>query len=235
MYNTCKLLHSSRAGLYSVCLYNVSFYAGVTAGLLTMPDSPQMLFYTFSLWMIARISIDERNWYTWILLGLSTGLCIMSKVHGVFIWIGLGLFILFCKRTWLTMPQLYVALLLSILLTSPIIIWNLQNDFATYRFNSERVTINNETVNFRSFLSEVTSHVFFNNPFNFLLIALGLSAYAKGTINRVETFTIFQFIALPLAVLLLILSLFRSTILPHWSGPAYVCIDTPCCHLPGRT
>ena len=81
LYKLCSLLHSQRAGLYAVCIYNVSFYAAITAGLLTMPDSPQMVFYTLSMWMIARISVNDKSWANWLLFGVTAGLCIMSKIH----------------------------------------------------------------------------------------------------------------------------------------------------------
>lgn len=224
IFKICSILHSERAGLFAVCLYNVSFYSAVTAGLLTMPDSPQMVFYTLALLMLVKITLNENNWLHWILFGIASGLCIMSKVHGVFIWVGLGLFVLLRKRAWLKKPHLYVALAVSLLITLPILIWNLKYNFVTYRFHSDRVTINDNEINILSFAREITSHVFFNNPFNVILIILALVAYRKQKIVRIEALTIFNFIGLPLAVLLLIISLFRDTTLPHWSGPAYVAL-----------
>jgi hypothetical protein len=174
--------------------------------------------------MIARITLNENNWLNWVLLGLAAGLCIMSKVHGLFIWIGLGMFIVLKKRSWLTKPQFYVAMLLSLVIICPIFIWNIKYDFATYRFDSERVAIKEDVLHLRSFLSELANQVFFNNPFNFALMAMGLIAYARQKIRRMQALTIYNFIALPLAVLLLAVSLFRNTTLPHWSGPAYVAL-----------
>lgn len=224
IFKTCSILHSERAGFFGVCLYNVSFYAAISAGLLIMPDAPQMVFYTLCLWMIAKISDNENDWLYWILLGISAGLCIMSKVHGVFIWVGLGLFILFKKRTWLVKPQLYTALLLTILIISPIIFWNIKYDFATYRFHSGRVAIKNDSINIISFTKEILKQMFFNNPFNVTVIMIALIAYAKQKIKRGQALIIYNFIGLPLAGLLLIISLFRDTIMPHWSGPAYVAL-----------
>ena len=100
----CCIISNERAGCFAACLYNASFYAGITAGIFVMPDSPQMIFWTWSLWMIASILKDESNWKNWILFGISTGLCIMSKVHGVFIWVGIGLYILIYKRNWFANP-----------------------------------------------------------------------------------------------------------------------------------
>src|SRR5688572_30596841 len=91
LYKAVSLVHSQRAGWFAACLLNASLYAGLVAGVLIMPDSPQLFFWSFCLWQIAKLMHNDRNWWTWILFGISAGLCVMSKVHGVFIWFGLGL------------------------------------------------------------------------------------------------------------------------------------------------
>ncbi|MEO6538354.1 MAG: glycosyltransferase family 39 protein, partial [Ferruginibacter sp.] len=157
IFKCVSVIKNERAGWFAACLYNASFYGGITAGLFLMPDAPQMIFWTFSLWMIARLLADDRSWQNWIMLGLASGLCIMSKVHGIFLWGGLGLFTLVKKRAWLGNYRLYMALLFAIIVASPILIWNLQNNFITYRFHSERMIINGHETNwynlFKAFIS----------------------------------------------------------------------------------
>jgi hypothetical protein len=222
MYKATAAFHSERAGFFAACLYNVSFYAGVTAGIYLMPDSPQMVFWTFSLWMISLICKDDRNWKAWLVFGASAGLCIMSKVHGVFLWGGLGLFILFKKREWLRLPHFYAAAFITLIIISPILFWNIQNDFATYRFHSKRVTLTETTESNFSFFQEVLHQTFFNNPLNVFLSITGLVALLRNRIERFTPLIIFSFIGLPLVLILLVVSTFRDTVLIHWSGPAYV-------------
>ncbi|HEX8333463.1 MAG TPA: glycosyltransferase family 39 protein [Segetibacter sp.] len=224
LYKTCEILHSEKAGFFSACLYNVSFYAAITSGLFIMPDSPQMVFFTLSLWLLAQITIADKDWLNWILFGVAAGLCIMSKVHGVFLWVGLGLYILVNERSWLKLPQLYTALIISLIISSPILIWNIQNDFVTYKFHSNRVVINDSPLNIISFLGEVVSQFLYNNPFNVILIIIAVYTYRKRKQLRSKALGIYNLIAVPLALLLLLIALFRDTTLPHWSGPAYVAL-----------
>jgi hypothetical protein len=221
MYQTAATLHSPKAGWYAVVLYNTSFYAGMVAGLLLMPDSPQMIFWTASLWMLAKLLYAEQRWRYWILFGLSAGLCIMSKVHGVFLWGGLGLFILGQKRGWLRLPQLYLSALVSLLVISPILVWNAEYDFVTYRFHSDRVVVAGKGINWRTFGAEVWGQAFFNNPVNVALTGVALAAFFRRIRHSRPSLWLFASIGLPLAAVLLFLSLFR-TVYPHWSGPAYV-------------
>lgn len=216
-------ISSERAGWFAACFYNASFYAGITAGLLIMPDTPQMLFYTFSLWMIAKITLQDDKWITWILLGVGSGLCIMSKVHGVFIWVGLGLYILFIKRSWLLNKRLYAALAIAFIIASPILIWNIQHDFLTYKFNSERIITKGFSLNWKNFFTTFFSHIMINNPFNVLFIILAFLTWLKHKMNTFPALTIYNFIGISLALILLFISLHRLT-LPHWSGPAYVAL-----------
>lgn len=223
MYKCVTALSSERAGWFAACFYNASFYAGITAGLFIFPDAPQMVFYTFSLWMIAKITQDDKKWLYWILFGIASGLCIMSKVHGVFIWVGMGAFILLKKRNWLANPRMYVALLFALIITSPILIWNIQNDFVTYRFNSSRIVIKGFALNPLSFFAEVCGQFLINNPFNVMFIIISLFAWRRFKYNYLPALTIYNLIGLPLIFILIFISLYRNT-LPHWSGPAYVAL-----------
>jgi hypothetical protein len=221
LYKAGKVIHSERAGWLAACLFNTSFYASITASIYILPDSPQVLFWTFCLWMLARITKNETGWANWILFGIGAGLCIMSKVHGVFVWGGLGLFILFKKRDWLAKPQVYVAGILTLILISPILVWNFDNDFVTFRFHSQRVTVKQDVINWYSFLGELFGQLCNNNPLTVMLSFIALAGLYQHKIKRHPALSIYNFIAVPFAGLLLCISMFRNT-LPHWSGPAYV-------------
>lgn len=221
MYKCVSAISNEKAGWFAACLYNASFYAGITAGLFIMPDSPQMVFYTLSLWMMARISKDEKCLISWLVFGIASGLCIMSKVHGVFIWVGFGLYILFYKRRLLLNSRLYMALIIALIIASPILLWNIHYDFLTYRFNSERVVVKGFSMDFHGLLTEILGQFFINNPLNVIFIFIALIAWIKHSISRYPALSIFNFIGLLPPVILLYISVYRTT-LPHWSGPAYV-------------
>ena len=229
MYKTGALLHSSRAGWYSVLLYQSSFYAAVTAGLYILPDTPQMVFWTASLLMIARITTTSDAWSSWVLFGLASGLCIMSKMHGVFLWMGVGSYALLKERSWLKKPQLYVALLLTMVIASPVFFWNLQNHFISFQSHSYRLSLKLSGLNATGFGKQLLSQVFFNNPVNFILILMALLATRKKKNGKGQFAQhIYIIIGLSLAILLLFLSFFMEITMPHWSGPAYVSLVPIC-------
>jgi 4-amino-4-deoxy-L-arabinose transferase-like glycosyltransferase len=222
LFKTVALLHSEKAGWFAAVLYNICFYSAITAGLYILPDSPQMVFWTLSLLVIVQITKDENSWSKWLLFGTVAGLCIMSKVHGAFLWIGLGGFVLFNKNAWLKKPQLYIAFLITVIIISPIFFWNVKYDFATFRFHSNRVDVEEFVLHARYFFKELGTEVCFNNPIIFFLSISGLIAWYRKKIAYQPALSIYIFIGLPLIFLLLFVSLFRNVVLPHWSGPAYI-------------
>ncbi|HEY0433035.1 MAG TPA: glycosyltransferase family 39 protein [Chitinophagaceae bacterium] len=213
--------HSERAGYFAALLYNASFYASIIAGIFILPDAPQMLFWTASLWLLSVIvKLDNPPAYLWMTLGVGIGLTIMSKVHGAFIEVGLLLYIVFFKRQYLRSWKTYTLIIASGLVAAPILIWNVQNHFATFRYHSARV--GGVHLKMDNFFREIFGEVFYNNPINFVLTAMALTyLLSRFRQTKQEILKVLALIACPMIVSLIILSLFNDT-LPHWSGPAYV-------------
>lgn len=225
VYDICTKIKNKNAGLIAALLFSSSFYTSIIAGLFIMPDAPQLFFWIVSTSLLINVVTDiekNKNYNTTILLfGVVAGLCILSKVHGVFLWIGFGLYILFYKRSLLSNRNLYISLLISLAIISPILIWNIENHFITYAFHSNRVALN-RGINPNSFIREFVGSIFYNNPFNYFMISMALVAVWKNKINiSLPIKRLLLLLSLPLIVLLLIISLFRDT-LPHWSGPAFI-------------
>src|SRR4029079_1104183 len=143
---------------------------------------------------------------------------IMSKVHGIFLWTGMGLYVLFQKHKWFGNPRMYISLLLSLLIISPIFLWNLKYDFITYRFHSDRVDIEAFKFTTRNVFKELLNQLSLNNTFYVALMILGLVKLKQKQLKRFRALAVYNLIGIPLALLLLFITLFRNTVLPHWSG-----------------
>lgn len=152
----------------------------------------------------------------------------LSKYSGIFLWVGMGLYILLFNRKQLKNPYLYLALLISALCCLPILYWNLQNDFISFRFHGERV--GGHALNPATFGTELAGELFYNNPVNFVLAIMAIVAAFKGSISMDKgPLRLVLCIALPLIFVFLFFSLTRPT-LPHWNAPAYclLCLLTAC-------
>ncbi len=225
MYQIGKIIKNGRVGFYAVLLYVSSIYATVIAGIFILPDTPQSLFWLLSIYLMIRVlpsdKIDRNTGALMLLLGVTLGFGILSKYTTAFLWVGMGLFFLFFRRDWFKSPYLYLAAIVSFVIASPILIWNFQNDWISFTFHSSRVNSFSQTINIEYFITEIIGEFLYNNPINFILIALTLITYINGRLFiKVAYLQIIILSTLPLIATFLLISLTRST-LPHWSAPSY--------------
>ena len=221
-----KRIRNEATGWYAALLYNTSIYCSVIAGVFILPDSPQVVFWLASLLAIIKLvgsyQLNGKAIYMqWVAFGVLAGLCIMCKVHGIFLWGGLGLYMLFYNRKMFLHPGFYIAAVLTLVIISPIVIWNIQNNFITWRYHSERVEIHHFSINTDGFIQAVLGQIFYNNPFNVCLLVFALTALRKNKLLPIETTRLLLLTGLPIIVFVTGISLFRD-VLPHWSGPGFL-------------
>lgn len=217
-----KTIFSEKMGWYAALVYNCSVYASIIAGLFILPDSPQMPLYTASLYIMCQLIFgnQDKKLSAWLLLGLLIGMACLCKIHGLYLWVGFGLFILLTRIKWLLNWRLYIGIIVTLICLLPIVYWNIQNDFITYKFHAERVT--HTAIQWNDLLQEIVGEFLYQNPIIFILIITS-SVYFIRKKFTLPSFTITWLLCMSLPMILLFwgISLFNPT-LPHWSGPAYI-------------
>jgi len=224
IYKLGKLIDGERVGWFAALIYTACIYTGFIAGFFILPDSPQMPFWTAAMYIMAHLILkkdDQNNVFVWALLGIVIGLATLCKVHGLYLWAGFGLFIIFKRIAWLTNWRIYLAALITLCFTIPIFYWNFKYDFITYKFHSERVI--NTGIQWESLLREIGGEIAYQNPILFVLYIFSLIALLTNKIRfKQKRIVIWLFcMSLPMLIIFWMISLFNPT-LPHWSGPAYI-------------
>ncbi|MDF2187255.1 glycosyltransferase family 39 protein [Paraflavitalea sp. CAU 1676] len=224
MYLLGRQLKNEYAGWLAACLFTASVYGSILGGLMILPDAPQMVFWLWGVLLLVNIfnevSEGARSNKRWLLFGLVAGLCIMSKVHGVFLWGGAGLYIMIYRRSLLKNPFLYLALLITVVLISPIYWWNRAHDFITLNYHGNRVGFFG-AVQWDSFFRQLIGEFLYNNPVNVVLQFMALHAMRKmPLLSTTANQRILLMLSLPLVAVVWFMALFKDT-LPHWTGPAY--------------
>ncbi len=222
-----KNLRDPLTGFYAALLYTASIYAFVIAGIFILPDTPQLTFWLVTIWLLLRsvtgdISRQAKGYL--MLAGLTTGMALLSKYTSAFLLSGTFLYLLFHNRKWFGKPELYLSVLMAILFFTPVLIWNWNNDFISFTFQGDRVSIFDSGLRGDYFFTELGGQILYNNPVNFILGLIAIIAFFRGkmSIDR-DKGRLLLWIALPLIILFLFFSLFRAT-LPHWTGPAWTTI-----------
>ena len=112
---------------------------GFMSGVLMTPDAPLAAAWAGSLlalW-IALVELRPRAW-PWV--GLCLGVGLLAKYTIALLAVGAGLFLLVDRRarTQLRTPGPYLAAAVALALFAPVIVWNYQNDWASFMFQSRR-------------------------------------------------------------------------------------------------
>ncbi len=219
-----QLLRNERTGLLAAILYTSSLYTSIISGLFILPDSVQLVFWLAALCSMLKlldsIRPEEENRYL-LLFGLFVGLATMCKVHGGFLWLGFVGYTTSYNRKHFKNPYLYLSLGLTLLIISPILFWNINNQFVSWQFHSERVEAKN-SLDLRSFLIATLGQIAYNNPVNVILFVMALTATSEGTWTyKIPPFRMLLWCSLPIIVATTLVSLLRPT-LPHWSGPGFL-------------
>jgi 4-amino-4-deoxy-L-arabinose transferase-like glycosyltransferase len=100
-----------------------------------VPDAGLILFSLAMVWSLVRLT--ERNdgrW--WLAAGLFGGLSLLSKYTAVFLAPAILAFLLVpsWRMRWLRSPYPWAAVVIALLVFSPVLIWNWRHDWASFKF-----------------------------------------------------------------------------------------------------
>ncbi len=189
--------------------------------LVSTPDVPLMLFWSLSLYSLYRALFrEEKSW--WLAAGLCMGLAFNSKYTGVFLPFGVLLYFLIQGKNWkhLRSGWFWGAVLIYFATVLPVIWWNVDNHFASFRFQSES-RMSGLAINPLGFLGVVGHQAALLLPILFvLLIWMSFRLLRKFTRLNPERKFLFCFF-LPVFAGFFLLSLFYWIKL-NWMMPSYI-------------
>ncbi|MBI5568843.1 MAG: glycosyltransferase family 39 protein [Desulfomonile tiedjei] len=132
VYRVSLLLFGDRSrALLLAVLYNATPIA-LLGGAAAVHDNALLFFWALTLWSVARFlkSQDPRWFYV---IGIATGLAILSKYTGVLLLPSLLLFFLWVKRVrpWLRRKEPWFGVLIALVFTLPIVWWNVVHEWTS--------------------------------------------------------------------------------------------------------
>lgn len=220
-----KKLNNDCTGFLAAIIYTATIYGSIIAGTFILPDSPQMACWAIGLYLLIDIVqhdfLDKFARRKIFLFGITMGLGMLCKIHTSFLWLGFLLYVIFYRRQWLKEPALYIAGIITLLFFYPVIQWNIDNNFVTYRFHSERVDVTTGGPNLAAFGAFTAGQIFYTNPIIFVFIITAVIAAFKNKLPILSSEKrILLLCGLPLIIIAAVIALFKQ-VLPHWTGPAY--------------
>lgn len=131
-------LISKGAGWYAVMLFSVLPYFFIQS-VVTTPDMPVMICWAAALYYLYR-SLVLNIASSWYAVGVCLGLGMVSKYTIVLLGLPILSYLLAVPsaRGWFARKEPYIALLIAVLLFTPVIYWNATHEWASFIFQSVR-------------------------------------------------------------------------------------------------
>ena len=127
-----------RAMVLAVLMPEAALYYGLLMAKVS-PDVAMIPFAVAMLWALVRLSgSGDARW--WLAAGLFAGLALLSKFTFIMLLPAVAAFLLVpaWRWRWLRSPWPWLAALLAVVIFLPVLIWNGEHDWASFRFQFVR-------------------------------------------------------------------------------------------------
>jgi hypothetical protein len=139
-----RVTQDVRAVMLAVLLPEAALYYGLLMAKVS-PDVAMIPFAVAMLWALVRLA-ESGNARWWLAAGLFAGLALLSKFTALMLVPAVLAFMLVpdWRRRWLTSALPWLAALIAVAVFLPVLIWNGQHDWASFRFQSVRAIATHE-------------------------------------------------------------------------------------------
>jgi 4-amino-4-deoxy-L-arabinose transferase-like glycosyltransferase len=139
-----RVTHDFRAIVLAILMPEAALYYGLLMAKVS-PDVAMIPFAVAMVWALIRlVESDDPRW--WLAAGVFAGLALLSKFTAVMLLPAVAAFMLVpdWRRRWLFSPYPWLAALIAAAMFLPVLIWNFQHDWVTFRFQLVRATATHE-------------------------------------------------------------------------------------------
>ncbi len=202
-----------KAALWSVVALNASLALGVLF-LTLMPDSILITLMLLLIFTVKRVE-NAKTAANYLLLGVIFGLLGLSKYTAILFVPAFVVYLFWVRRLDILLSsKLFISFFTALIFISPVIIWNIQNDFASFAYQAEHVS-GGTSGSFKNFFLSLARQFAAYNPALFIIAFYGLYKAIKQKEFQLET-------SLALAILIfMFISQYRQVALPHWISPFF--------------
>jgi hypothetical protein len=241
LFLVTKKLFKAKAGFWAVVVMNLSAVFTIAIACWYQPDAPLMFFWLLSTWLIIQLMVNpgtedseatrysRKTWLLWLAVGISMGLATLSKYHVLFLFAGVFMFIATNKkqRHWLWHPGPYIAILITILIASPILWWNAHNNWVSFVFQGSRAGTGQKfQLHFDWFFRSIAGQAVFLLPWIWFPTIRQLFVSWKLRVQQVYGFD-FWMSVLPIVFFTVITLWADLQYHFHWEAPGYMMLFIP--------
>lgn len=198
-------------------------------GFMLLPDNGLLFGISGSLYfLLSALEVQQKKQLLHLPLkyaffaGFFIGIAGLSKYHALPISVGFFISILFyrgLKKSISDIPFWLLTVLSSILVVSPVLIWNFEHQFASFHFQSQH-GFAGFSLNLKAFSKFILGTIFYLYPWFFVLFFVFIyqNLKRKKFLTSINNVVIFPFLIL---FIIILTSALGKQALPHWTMPGF--------------
>ncbi|MFQ5464786.1 MAG: ArnT family glycosyltransferase [Thermodesulfobacteriota bacterium] len=222
------LFDDPRVGFYSAVVANVTPIFAIGSILMTT-DVLLVFFWVYTVVCVKK-ALDDGGRFTrrggrwWYAAGLLVGAGFLGKYTMVLLWPCLLLFVFFSPRDrfWLARTEPYVGALASLVVASPVLIWNYANGWVTFRHTMGQTHLADAAFSLAGAAEFVGSQAGILTPLVFAGVVYGAARAAGAGLRRRESGPLLAFFTSAPVFALFLLKGLHGKVQANWAIAAYV-------------
>ncbi|WP_396204659.1 ArnT family glycosyltransferase [Gemmatimonas sp.] len=218
------------AARYAVLALAASGVLGITSGSWVLPDGPLLFLSMLGVYLLYPLVVDETTGqepaehgkWRWFAAGLAFGAAALAKYHALLLVSGLGMYLLLDAhaRRHLRTPWPWMALLIVMVACTPVVWWNAQHEWVSFRFQGGRAHA--EQWSPAPFVEMLGGQIAWLLPWVSVPLGIALVRAPANGQRAQRARRLFRCIAaLPILAFSLI-PLGGARGLPHWTAPGWL-------------
>lgn len=218
---TKYLFKDEKMALFS-SFFIYGFYTYDFASIIFLTDTPLVLFWVLTSFYFYR-SIEENRKKDWSLTGVYAGLGFLSKYSMVFFLPVALIYSFFRKREIFKEKWFYISILIASLFTLPVIIWNFQHDFVTFKHVGHLEGANIKEVPFSKSLQQMGDYIAGQIAINSIfLFPFVIYAFYRGFRDRKDNRIFYLWIPAVFVFLVFLYISHKKRVEANWPAFAYL-------------
>jgi 4-amino-4-deoxy-L-arabinose transferase-like glycosyltransferase len=206
-----KIFKDKKIAFISIVAVNCAIMISILyIGLI--PDS---ILFVISVLIINMVIKTEQHpsWKNFAFLGVLLGLAGLSKYTAILLVPSILFYYIYKKRYDLLInKRIIITISISLVFISPVFVWNYQNDFISFMYQSKHVA-GGEEINFVNFGLSILAQIV---SYSIILFFVAYYGLYRSFFDKNDYIRFIQFFAL-ISLLFFTVSSLYKTALPHWN------------------
>jgi len=212
------IIGGTRTAYFGLLLFMLAPYMLIGGGVFVVPDGPLNMFLALSaLALIRALSSDRLS--DWLLTGLWLAFAMACKYQAGLFPVSVLAFLLLTRAQWRRLLRAgpWLAAAVGLLGLTPVVLWNLQNDWASFAFHTGRVGPSFQPANFAQMLLGQAIYLV-PATFVFGVIALWQATRRDATLET----RLLAWIAIGPIGMFMVTYIYGTSTFPHWTMPGWL-------------